>query len=134
MNNSYFIIISFSDKIKNFLRDNSYICVMQFFVSFLSIQLYVFFFHVITKLAKWKRVLAAFWTVSYRSTHKYIDLFLNFSIFQFQMNTISVMKTAREGKAVFLLFATCLTILMMIVSKAYGEISSKHKRGLFVSH
>lgn len=50
------------------------------------------------------------------------------------MNTISVMKTAREGQAVFLLSATCLTILMMILSKAYGEISSKHKRGLFVSH
>lgn len=134
MNIYYSFIVSFSEKIKNFLKENSYICVMQFFVSFLSIQLYVFFFHVITKLSKWKRVLAAFWTVSLRSLHKYMEAFLNFSIFQFEMNTISVMKTAREGQAVFLLSATCLTILMMILSKAYGEISSKHKRGLFVSH
>lgn len=58
---------------------------MQFFVSFLSIQLYVFFFHVITKLSKWKRVLAAFWTVSLRSLHKYMEgkyflISFNFSV------------------------------------------------------
>lgn len=49
------------------------------------------------------------------------------------MNTISVMKTAREGTTQFLLAATCLTILMLLISKAYGEIASKMKRGLFVS-
>lgn len=126
--------------IKKLLNKYYYLSVMQFFISFLSIQLYVFFFHVLIKLKSWKRVLAGLWTVSVNDPYVYIYIYFLFIFFifisiglQFEMNTISIMKPAKKGHYIYLIISWVLTVLMMIVSVTYGEIAIKHQRGLFVS-
>ncbi|EDW61714.1 uncharacterized protein [Drosophila virilis] len=99
--------------IKKFLEKHYYVSLLQFFISFLSIQLYVFFYHVIEKRALWKRILAGIWT--------------------FEVNTISIMKPAKSSPYLCFIISWVVTFLIMGVSVIYGNMAVKHRRGLFVS-
>ncbi|KAH8370393.1 hypothetical protein KR093_003270 [Drosophila rubida] len=99
--------------VKEFLGRHYYFSLIQFFMSFISIQLYVFFYHIIVRTSTWKRILAGVWT--------------------FEVNTISIMKPARRAPYTSLLVSWVLTFFIMAVSVIYGNIAVKHRRGLFVS-
>ncbi|XP_030564334.1 uncharacterized protein LOC115765079 isoform X2 [Drosophila novamexicana] len=99
--------------IKRFLEKHYYVSLLQFFISFISIQLYVFFYHVIEKRALWKRILAGIWT--------------------FEVNTLSIMKPSKSSPYLCMLISFLVTFLIMGVSVVYGNMAVKHRRGLFVS-
>lgn len=101
------------DALKAFLERHYYVSLMQFFISFLSIQLYVFFHHIIARTTTWKRILAGIWT--------------------FEVNTISIMKPARKAPYCSLLISWVLTFFILVLSVIYGNIAVKHRRGLFVT-
>ncbi|KAH8280768.1 hypothetical protein KR054_010699, partial [Drosophila jambulina] len=104
---------------------------LQFFVSFLTIQLYGFFYRIIVSKPMWVRVLAGAWTVSHCPPSLMPEIVTHSS--QYQMNTISIMKPTRRAPYFCVLTSATVTLLMMVVSLAYGYISIKHKRGLFIS-
>ncbi|XP_034477114.1 uncharacterized protein LOC117783694 [Drosophila innubila] len=99
--------------LKAFLGKHYYVSLVQFFMSFISIQLYVFFYHLIVRTATWKRILAGIWT--------------------FEVNTISIMKPARRAPYTSLALSWILTFCIMAISVLYGNIAVKHRRGLFLS-
>ncbi|KAL7736209.1 hypothetical protein ACLKA6_002892 [Drosophila palustris] len=99
--------------LKTFLGQHYYLSLVQFFVSFISIQLYVFFYHIIVRTSTWKRILAGIWT--------------------FEVNTISIMKPAKKAPYTSLVISWLLTFFIMAVSVVYGNLAVKHRRGLFVS-
>ncbi|XP_032570912.1 uncharacterized protein LOC6608478 isoform X1 [Drosophila sechellia] len=99
--------------LKEFLADRYYLSLVQFVVSFLSIQLYGFFYHIIVKKPMWVRLLAGLWT--------------------YEVNTMSIMKPAKRAPYISLILSIILTFLMMIISVIYGNSAIKHKKGLFVS-
>nr|NP_001286275.1 uncharacterized protein Dmel_CG12914, isoform B [Drosophila melanogaster]AHN56073.1 uncharacterized protein Dmel_CG12914, isoform B [Drosophila melanogaster] len=98
--------------LKEFLADRYYLSLVQFVVSFLSIQLYGFFYHIIVKKPMWVRLLAGLWT--------------------YEVNTMSIMKPAKRAPYISLILSIFLTFLMMIISVIYGNSAIKHKKGLFV--
>nr|XP_016930187.1 uncharacterized protein LOC108009950 isoform X2 [Drosophila suzukii] len=98
--------------LKDFLAERYYLSLVQFFISFLSIQLYGFFYHLIVKKPMWVRVLAGLWT--------------------YEVNTMSIMKPAKRAPYLSLILSVFLTFLMMIISVIYGNKAIKHQRGLFV--
>ncbi|EDW79877.1 uncharacterized protein Dwil_GK17783 [Drosophila willistoni] len=99
--------------VKEFLRQHYYVSLVQFFLSFISIQLYVFFYHIIVQKSAWKRILAGVWT--------------------FEVNTISIMKPAKKAPYISLLVSLVLTYFIMLVSLIYGNLAVRHRRGLFMS-
>ncbi|XP_060653244.1 uncharacterized protein LOC132789327 [Drosophila nasuta] len=107
------MIVMEIEPIKEFLGRHYYVSLIQFFMSFISIQLYVFFYHIIVRTSTWKRILAGIWT--------------------FEVNTISIMKPARRAPYTSLLVSWGLTFFIMAVSVIYGNIAVKHRRGLFVT-
>ncbi|XP_017034623.1 uncharacterized protein [Drosophila kikkawai] len=82
----------------------------QFFVSFLTIQLYGFFYRIIVSKPKWVRFLAGAWT--------------------YQINTISIMKPTKRAPYFCLLISAAITLLIMVISVTYGHIAINHKRDL----
>ncbi|KAH8300274.1 hypothetical protein KR044_012442 [Drosophila immigrans] len=107
------MIVMEINAIKDFLSRHYYVSLIQFFMSFISIQLYVFFYHIIVRTSTWKRILAGVWT--------------------FEVNTISIMKPARKAPYTSLVVSWVLTFFIMAVSVIYGNIAVKHRRGLFVT-
>ncbi|XP_033152877.1 uncharacterized protein LOC117136215 isoform X2 [Drosophila mauritiana] len=99
--------------LKEFLADRYYLSLVQFVVSFLSIQLYGFFYHIIVKKPMWVRLLAGLWT--------------------YEVNTMSIMKPAKRAPYISLILSLFLTFLMMIISVIYGNSAIKHKKGLFTT-
>nr|XP_016930186.1 uncharacterized protein LOC108009950 isoform X1 [Drosophila suzukii] len=99
--------------LKDFLAERYYLSLVQFFISFLSIQLYGFFYHLIVKKPMWVRVLAGLWT--------------------YEVNTMSIMKPAKRAPYLSLILSVFLTFLMMIISVIYGNKAIKHQRGLFTT-
>ncbi|XP_001360802.3 uncharacterized protein LOC6590523 isoform X1 [Drosophila persimilis] len=99
--------------VKRFLEEHYYFSLLQFFVSFISIQLYVFFYHMIVQKSSWKRILAGVWT--------------------FEVNTISIMKPAKTAPYISLIISVALTFIVMAISLCYGNLAVRHRRGLFVS-
>ncbi|KMY92739.1 uncharacterized protein LOC6733836 isoform X2 [Drosophila simulans] len=99
--------------LKEFLADRYYLSLVQFVVSFLSIQLYGFFYHIIVKKPMWVRLLAGLWT--------------------YEVNTMSIMKPAKRAPYISLILSIFLTFLMMIISVIYGNSAIKHKKGLFTT-
>ncbi|XP_017028915.1 uncharacterized protein [Drosophila kikkawai] len=99
--------------LKDFLARRYFLSLIQFFVSFLSIQLYVFFFHIISGKSMWVRVVVGMWT--------------------YQVNTISIMKPAMKAPYLTLAVSFVFTYWMMFISAIYGYNARHHKRGLFVS-
>ncbi|XP_002004958.2 uncharacterized protein LOC6579061 [Drosophila mojavensis] len=107
------IIVMEIDPLKRFLMKHYYVSLLHFFVSFISIQLYVFFYHILERKAKWKRFAAGIWT--------------------YEVNTISIMKPAKAAPYICLITSWVLTFIVMAISVFYGNCAIKHKRGLFVS-
>ncbi|ALC40587.1 CG12914, partial [Drosophila busckii] len=99
--------------IKSFLERHYYVSLLQFFVSFISIQLYVFFYHVIVQKPAYIRILAGLWT--------------------FESNTISIMKPAKTAPYTGLMISWVMTFLMMGIGVLYGNLAVRHRRGLFIS-
>ncbi|XP_050743400.1 uncharacterized protein LOC108022898 isoform X2 [Drosophila biarmipes] len=97
--------------LKDFLAERYYLSLVQFLISFLSIQLYGFFYHLIVKKPMWVRVLAGLWT--------------------YEVNTMSIMKPAKRAPYLSLILSIFLTFLMMVISVIYGNKAVKHQRGLF---
>ncbi|XP_017066616.1 uncharacterized protein LOC108104830 [Drosophila eugracilis] len=98
---------------KDFLAEHYYLSLLQFLISFLSIQLYGFFYHIIVKKPMWVRVLAGVWT--------------------YEVNTLSIMKPAKRASYICLIIGVILTIIVMIISIIFGNKSAKYQRGLFTS-
>ncbi|KAH8343502.1 hypothetical protein KR059_011721, partial [Drosophila kikkawai] len=120
--------------LKDFLARRYFLSLIQFFVSFLSIQLYVFFFHIISGKSMWVRVVVGMWTVSSGVMGKKEEsrnYLLN--ILQYQVNTISIMKPAMKAPYLTLAVSFVFTYWMMFISAIYGYNARHHKRGLFVS-
>ncbi|XP_034654451.1 uncharacterized protein LOC117892355 isoform X1 [Drosophila subobscura] len=99
--------------VKKFLEEHYYVSLLQFFISFISIQLYVFFYHIIVHKPVWKRVLAGVWT--------------------FEVNTISIMKPAKTAPYISFIVSFVLTFAIMAISLCYGNLAVNHRRGLFIS-
>ncbi|XP_017110459.1 uncharacterized protein LOC108134605 [Drosophila elegans] len=99
--------------LKEFLAERYYLSLVLFLVSFLSIQLYGFFYNLIVKQPMWIRILAGFWT--------------------YEVNTLSIMKPAKRAPYVSLILSFFLTLLMMIISVIYGNKAVHHRRGLYIS-
>ncbi|KAH8232145.1 hypothetical protein KR032_000485, partial [Drosophila birchii] len=101
-----------STSLKNFLEKRYFLSLIQFFVSFLSIQLYGFFYRMIVEKSKWVRILCGLWT--------------------YQVNTFSIMKPAKKAPYLSLGISFVLTYLMMGCSALYGHAAKSHKKGLFI--
>ncbi|KAH8373857.1 hypothetical protein KR200_010396, partial [Drosophila serrata] len=86
---------------------------VQFFISFMTIQMYGFFYRIIASKPTWVRLLAGGWT--------------------YEINTISIMKPTKHAPYLCLTISAVVTIISMVISVVYGCISMRHKRGLFVS-
>uniref|UniRef100_A0A6P4E3P0 Uncharacterized protein LOC108037724 isoform X2 n=2 Tax=Drosophila rhopaloa TaxID=1041015 RepID=A0A6P4E3P0_DRORH len=99
--------------LKDFLAERYYLSLVQFLISFLSIQLYGFFYHLIVKKPMWVRILAGFWT--------------------YEVNTMSIMKPAKRAPYFSLIVSVFLTFLMMSISVIYGNKAVHQRRGLFTS-
>ncbi|KAH8394872.1 hypothetical protein KR222_008270 [Zaprionus bogoriensis] len=120
--------------LKLFLMENYYLSLVQFFMSFISLQLYIFFYHDIVQTSTLKRFIAGVWTVNYIYTYIYLFNITSMSIvLQFEVNTIAIMKPAKKAYYMSLLFSWVLTAIMMIISIIYADIAFNHKRGLFIS-
>ncbi|XP_023170932.1 uncharacterized protein LOC115483364 isoform X4 [Drosophila hydei] len=50
------------ESLKRFLTKHYYVSLMNFFVSFISIQLYVFFYSMLERKSKWIRLFVGIWT------------------------------------------------------------------------
>ncbi|KAH8235403.1 hypothetical protein KR038_007023, partial [Drosophila bunnanda] len=85
----------------------------QFFLSFMTIQMYGFFYRIIASKPTWVRLLAGGWT--------------------YEINTISIMKPTKRAPYLCLTISAVVTIISMVISMVYGCISMHHKRGLFIS-
>ncbi|XP_030369061.1 uncharacterized protein LOC115620061 [Scaptodrosophila lebanonensis] len=101
------------EALKKFLRDYYYVSLMQFFISFISIQLYVFFYHILEQKALWVRIVCGLWT--------------------FESNTISIMKPAKKAPNECLGLSWIMTFVIMGLSICYGNLAVPHKRGLFLT-
>ncbi|XP_032590405.1 uncharacterized protein LOC6561156 isoform X2 [Drosophila grimshawi] len=99
--------------IKEFLAFNYHISLLHFFVSFISIQLYVFFYRILEQKSKWKRTLADIWT--------------------YEVNTLSIMKPVKRAPYICLIVSSVLTFMVMGISVMYGNMATSHRRGLFMS-
>ncbi|XP_020803497.1 uncharacterized protein LOC110180176 isoform X2 [Drosophila serrata] len=86
---------------------------VQFFISFMTIQMYGFFYRIIASKPTWVRLLAGGWT--------------------YEINTISIMKPTKHAPYLCLTISAVVTIISMVISVVYGCISMRHKRGLFIS-
>ncbi|XP_017054258.1 uncharacterized protein LOC108096852 isoform X2 [Drosophila ficusphila] len=99
--------------LKKFLAERYYLSLIQFFISFLSIQLYGFFYSIIVKKPVWARVMAGLWT--------------------YEVNTMSIMKPAKRAPHMCLIMSFFLTIVIMIIGVIYGNKATNHRKGLFTS-
>ncbi|XP_017054257.1 uncharacterized protein LOC108096852 isoform X1 [Drosophila ficusphila] len=97
--------------LKKFLAERYYLSLIQFFISFLSIQLYGFFYSIIVKKPVWARVMAGLWT--------------------YEVNTMSIMKPAKRAPHMCLIMSFFLTIVIMIIGVIYGNKATNHRKGLF---
>ncbi|KAH8238148.1 hypothetical protein KR032_000130, partial [Drosophila birchii] len=86
---------------------------VQFFISFMTIQLYGFFYRIIACKPTWVRLLAGAWT--------------------YEINTISIMKPTKRAPYFCHVVSAVATFLMIALSAGYGHIAMKHKRGLFIT-
>ncbi|XP_023170778.2 uncharacterized protein LOC115483364 isoform X2 [Drosophila hydei] len=101
------------ESLKRFLTKHYYVSLMNFFVSFISIQLYVFFYSMLERKSKWIRLFVGIWT--------------------YEVNTISIMKPAKTAPFISLVVSWALTFVVMAISFIYGNCAVAHQRGLFVS-
>ncbi|KAH8289464.1 hypothetical protein KR054_005789 [Drosophila jambulina] len=99
--------------LKDFLAKRYFLSLIQFLVSFLSIQLYGFFYHLIVTKSIWLRILAGLWT--------------------YEVNTLSIMKLAKRASYFTLAVSVGFTYLMMLISAIYGCAARRRHRGLFIS-
>ncbi|XP_020802817.1 uncharacterized protein LOC110179571 isoform X2 [Drosophila serrata] len=98
---------------KDYLAKRYFVSLIQFFISFLSIQLYGFFYRMIVEKSIWVRILAGLWT--------------------YQVNTLSIMKPAQQAPYFCLAISLGVTYIMMGLGAIYGHAARRHERGLFIS-
>ncbi|KAH8388712.1 hypothetical protein KR200_005462, partial [Drosophila serrata] len=98
---------------KDYLAKRYFVSLIQFFISFLSIQLYGFFYRMIVEKSIWVRILAGLWT--------------------YQVNTLSIMKPAQQAPYFCLAISLGVTYMMMGLGAIYGHAARRHERGLFIS-
>ncbi|EDV36085.1 uncharacterized protein Dana_GF12785 [Drosophila ananassae] len=90
-----------------------YISLGTFFISFFSIQLYGFFYHILVKKPWYVRFLAGFLT--------------------FEATTVAIMKPTRNPTYLCIIISIILTYLMMLIGWIYGNVASKYRKGCFTS-
>ncbi|KAH8254877.1 hypothetical protein KR038_003627, partial [Drosophila bunnanda] len=120
--------------VKEYLAKRYFFNLIQFFISFLSIQLYGFFYRMIVNKSIWVRILAGLWTVrtqTMKHAHR-SRTYLHYNL-QYQVNTLSIMKPAKHAPHFCLAVSFVFTYLMMLISAIYGYAARNHKRGLFIS-
>ncbi|KAH8272823.1 hypothetical protein KR018_001116 [Drosophila ironensis] len=101
------------ESIQNFMAKRYYLSVLCFLVSFVSIQLYGFFYEIIATKPWWVRFLAGFWT--------------------YETNTISIMKSLYKTEHLSLIVSVLLTYVMMFLSWIYARAVSSHRRAFYTS-
>ncbi|XP_020802818.1 uncharacterized protein LOC110179571 isoform X3 [Drosophila serrata] len=93
---------------KDYLAKRYFVSLIQFFISFLSIQLYGFFYRMIVEKSIWVRILAGLWT--------------------YQVNTLSIMKPAQQAPYFCLAISLGVTYIMMGLGAIYGHAARRHER------
>ncbi|KAH8232875.1 hypothetical protein KR026_001298 [Drosophila bipectinata] len=101
------------DSLKVLRSSRHYFGLGAFFISFISIQLYGFFYHILAKKPWYVRFLAGLWT--------------------FEASTLAIMKPVRKPTYLSFFISVFLTYLMLGIGWIYGSISATKRRGCFMS-